>query len=513
MTTFAQSLAATDPDVDLMEAYLAGLLGIYQNPKLDNHGTSWLMHEDEAGHEMLAERILTALNDGGYSYAYLTVENNPITHTGQAVDPELVLTVTDNDGYEEYDEEEYPELFSNVKYYKVESNGDLTPVDAVVDAGNYRAFVTFSSDDVMYTFDAGMLLEWILGYSLPISPDTSYHATKVVSADFEVKGSTPAPIGGGGGSVNYKLILADATNGKLEFTDFKNRTQLEVAAGTQVKLTATPAANYKVDKVTYTTKNNSTPVELTANADGTYTIKMPSADTTVTATFKPQNENDPSVGRLTIANYTKGYLDCDKGENCLLKQFRDLDPNEWYHDGIHFCLENKIMQGFGTPDFLPNVETTRAQVVTTLWNIAGHPIAKSSITFSDVKSGQWFYDAIMWAAANGIVDGYGDGTFGPNDFITHEQIAKIFYGYAKFYGYDVSETTDITGMDGYDKVSVWARPFVAWGVATGLCCGKDGNTSIIAAPEEATRAELASTILNFCTLIAAKDAAAAEAKK
>jgi hypothetical protein len=278
---------------------------------------------------------------------------------------------------------------------------------------------------------------------------------------------------------------------------------IEIKENTTYTIEVKPAENYKIEKVTYTTAPNyNNPVEVTATSEGIYKITTTNAAVEVSATFTAENKNDPNVGKETISKYKKGYLECKHDDNCLLKSFEDLDPNAWYHDGVHFCLENGIMQGFGTPYFLPNQITTRAQVVTVLWNIAGHPIATSSLSFTDVQPGDWYYDAVMWAAANGLVNGYGDGKFGPNDPITHEQLAKIFYGYAKFYGYDVSATTDITGMPGYEYLSPWAIPYVQWGVASGLCCGKDGNASLIAATQQVTRAELAATLLNFCTKIA-----------
>ena len=314
--------------------------------------------------------------------------------------------------------------------------------------------------------------------------------------------------------VNEDGTLAATTNGTIGFevpTGLKGRSTANgeitetIDRGTGITLVVKPADNYVVDKVSY--KNANVSGDFTVEADGSIYFNMFNAATTVTATFKPKNDNDPSVGRLTISKYTNGYLTCSKGYGCLLNLFTDLDPTAWYHDGIHYCLENGIMQGFGTDEFLPFDVTTRAQVVTVLWNIAGHPIANNGTVFSDVKFTDWYYDAVMWAAANGIVDGYGDGKFGPNDKITHEQIAKIFYGYAKFYGYDVSDYMDISNLPGANKVSAWAVPYVSWAVAAGLCCGKDGDLSVIAAPEFATRAELAATILNFCTRIALKPVA------
>ncbi|MBE6997694.1 MAG: S-layer homology domain-containing protein [Ruminococcaceae bacterium] len=255
--------------------------------------------------------------------------------------------------------------------------------------------------------------------------------------------------------------------------------------------------------VAYTTATNTTPVEIAADTNGLYSFTMPKGNVTVTATFVPENDNDPSVGKGIISGYSTGYQGCT-GYNCVLLKFSDLDPAAWYHDGIHFCLENGIMQGFGNDKFQPLGLTTRAQVVTTLWNIAGHPISASPITFKDVNPDDWFYDAIMWAAGNGIVNGYGDGTFGPNDMVTREQIAKIFYGYAQFYGFDVSATSDLAGYEGVDEISAWALPYVKWAVGAGVCCGAEGNHKVLAPTQNAGRAELATMILNFCMNVARK---------
>jgi hypothetical protein len=345
-------------------------------------------------------------------------------------------------------------------------------------------------------------------YTAKITVDSA-----TASVDYSISGGGSGPViptgGGTGGGSGLTMTLLDTVNGTINFQGKEVAVrEKSISNGDVVKLEVKPAANYQIDKVTYTfAPKYDTSLDATLVSEGLYQIVVQNASIKVTATFKPINDNDPSVGRLTISNYTNGYKTCPKDFSCLLTKFTDLDPTAWYHDGIHYCLENGIMQGFGTPEFLPFQETTRAQVVTTLWNIAGHPIATSGVVFTDVNYGDWFYDAIMWAAANGIVDGYGDGTFGPNDLITHEQIAKIFYGYAVFYGFDVSAYTDIRNLPGADKVSAWAIPYVSWAVGAGLCCGKDGDLSVIAAPENATRAELATTLLNFCTKVAIKPAA------
>ena len=587
-TTFAQSVAAAY-GLDLMDVYLAGLLGIGDEElkmAVSGNGFSWLMHEDYAGHEYIMNQILDTVDYNGdlfgifYADLALAEDQEPLVYTGEPLTPHFVLTIDSELGPDVYTEDDG--YFSAPEIYKVETvdednellmaaayadNEILVPVEEVIDAGLYRAFVTFEDDlndsivktvsvdftvapapvtvtwtDIgPFTFDSNphapketvTVDEGVPApeYTVEIEGDKAENGKAIQVGDYTARvvladpdnyvfnlgtavtqaftissGSTPSG-GGGGGSVTYKLTLADTVNGTIDFVAAgqKGQKSINVEPRTSVKVEVKPAAHYVIDKVTYTTQANSTPTALYINADGYYVVDMPSSNTTVTATFKPENDNDASIGRANIAKFVKNYLNCNKDANCLLTKFRDLVPKEWYHDGIHFCLENAIMQGFGTPDFLPDGITTRAQVVTTLWNIAGHPIKQSSVTFRDVKSDDWFYEAIMWAAGNGIVVGYGDGSFGPNDAITHEQMAKIFYGYAKFLGYDVSAKADISKMDGANKVTDWAVPFVEWAVGAGICCGKDGNTtSVAAAPLEATRAELAAFILDFCVKVSVK---------
>lgn len=112
----------------------------------------------------------------------------------------------------------------------------------------------------------------------------------------------------------------------------------------------------------------------------------------------------------------------------------------------------------------------------------------------------WFADAVNWAAANNIVTGYGDGTFGPDNNITREQMAAILYRYAQFKGYDVSAKGDLTAFTDGDNVSEWATDALAWCVGAKLINGRDNGT--VDATGTATRAEIAQIFMNFCENIA-----------
>ena len=158
-----------------------------------------------------------------------------------------------------------------------------------------------------------------------------------------------------------------------------------------------------------------------------------------------------------------------------------------------------MMDGIGNNLFSPNGTTTRAMIVTILHRLENQPASGSS-TFTDVPANQWYTNAVAWAAANGIVDGYGDGRFGPNDTITREQMAAILYRYAQFKGYDVSNTGNLSGYTDAAQVSEWARTAMGWANAQGLITG---NTATTLNPTgSATRAEVATILMRFVENVA-----------
>ena len=138
-------------------------------------------------------------------------------------------------------------------------------------------------------------------------------------------------------------------------------------------------------------------------------------------------------------------------------------------------------------------------IVTILYRLENQPAAGSA-NFTDVPAGQWYTSPIAWAAANGIVGGYGDGRFGPNDTITREQMAAILYRYAQFKGYDVSNTGDLSRYADASQVSDWARTAIGWANAQGLITG---NTATTLNPTgSATRAEVATILMRFVENVA-----------
>ena len=174
----------------------------------------------------------------------------------------------------------------------------------------------------------------------------------------------------------------------------------------------------------------------------------------------------------------------------------DSKPTDWYNDCVIYVSKEGIMSGTSKNEFSPNKSTTRAMIVTILYRMERSPKAASGREFSDVAAGSWYHDAVKWAAANGIVTGYSDGTFVPNADITREQMAAILYRYCKYKGCDVSASADISAFTDAVNVSGYASESIKWANAAGLINGMGGGR--LAPKGTATRAQTAAIIYRLC---------------
>lgn len=199
-----------------------------------------------------------------------------------------------------------------------------------------------------------------------------------------------------------------------------------------------------------------------------------------------------AVTSITLNRNTTVYAKWDKQNTPSVKNpFTDVKPGDWFYDDVMFVYEKKLMMGTSSTLFSPNEAATRAMLATILWRMDGSPAPKSSAGYSDVPTGQWYSDAIAWATEKGIFEGYGNGTFGPNDPITREQLAAIFYRYASHKGYDMSAVGSLEQFSDKDKASSWALDALKWAIGSGLMNGK-GNT--LDPTGTATRAEIAAML-------------------
>ena len=175
--------------------------------------------------------------------------------------------------------------------------------------------------------------------------------------------------------------------------------------------------------------------------------------------------------------------------------FRDVNKTDWFYNEVKYVYERDLMTGISPTAFSPNETATRGMAVTILWNLDGRPAAAEKC-FTDVAAGQYYTDAVMWAAANQIIDGYGDGKFGPHDSITREQLVVILYRYARHKAYDVTAAADLSLFSDCGMVSGYAVNAMAWSKAHGLITGVTATT--LSPQEHATRAQIAAILMRFC---------------
>ena len=270
--------------------------------------------------------------------------------------------------------------------------------------------------------------------------------------------------GGGGGVTTYSVTLpTDVANGELSVSP-KN-----AAKNTTVTLTITPDEGYELATLTVTDKNGKT-VELTKKSDTQYTFKMPASNVSIKATFAPV-ETPPAT-----------------------LPFTDVDGH-WALDAITYVYENGMMNGTSPTTFSPESQLTRGMIVTILYRLEDEP-AVSDSTFSDVDGDMYYADPIAWAADNGIVTGFPDGTFGPETSITREQLATILYRYADYLDCDMTPAADLSGYTDAGTISSYAQQAMAWANAEGLITGVTETT--LKPTGTATRAQVATILMRFC---------------
>ena len=278
------------------------------------------------------------------------------------------------------------------------------------------------------------------------------------------------------GKNNYPVNIKNSTNGTVSVA----KTDEYANPGETIVVTVTPDAGYKLDKLTV-----SGGVDVTDNEDGTYSFTMPASAVTITATFvedpdyvEPTPEPEPTPDPTPSMPFT------------------DVNAGDWFYDVVQYAYDNGLMTGTSATTFEPNTSTTRGMIVAVLNRLEGGPTAEAA-GFTDVNAGDWYADAVNWAASVGIVNGFEDNTFRANDPITREQMAAILYNYADYKGYDVSERADLSGYADADSISGWALDTLEWANAEGLITGMSADT--IAPQGQATRAQVAAMFQRFLT--------------
>ena len=262
---------------------------------------------------------------------------------------------------------------------------------------------------------------------------------------------------------NYRIDVTTTEGGTVD------KDPAAAKAGETVTLTPAPEEGYEVGEVIVTDRFGDT-VDVTANPDGTYTFTMPSGQVKVEVTFV-ESQPEPLP-------------------------FTDVAETDWFHDAVRYVYDNGLMDGVGDGQFAPNATTNRAMVVTILYRLAGEPAVSGDAAFTDVESGLWYSNAVLWAAQNGIVNGISETEFAPSGDLTREQLATVLYRYAESMGYDVSASVDLSGFPDAGDIQSYATQALSWAVAEGLLQGFEDDS--LQPGGTATRAQIATILMRFC---------------
>ena len=263
------------------------------------------------------------------------------------------------------------------------------------------------------------------------------------------------------GATSYTISVGNVENGTVTVSP------RNAGAGSTVTVTVNPAEGYKLNGLQVINASGS-PIILTDAGNGRYTFTMPNENVTVQATFAEETVSLP---------------------------FADVQSSDWYYDSVRYVYDAGMMNGTEANMFSPDLNTTRAMIVTMLHRLENEPSVNSDSRFEDVLDGQYYSDAVAWAVQNDIVEGYSEAEFGPNDAVTREQLVAILYRYAVSCEYDVSATIELSGYEDADIVSDYAKVAMQWAVGTGIIKGIE-NT--LAPQENATCAQVATMLMRFC---------------
>ena len=314
--------------------------------------------------------------------------------------------------------------------------------------------------------------------TLTATPDSGYHFERweVVSGGVTIENNAftmPAqPVTvkaifdrNSSGSSSYTITTPDAEHGTVAASPSR------ASSGTTVTITVTPDEGYELGELIVTDANGDE-VDLTRESATKYTFEMPRSRVTVAA---------------ASAEIAPEPL-----------PFGDVDDGDWFADAVRFVYENGMMNGTGDTTFAPDLTTSRSMIVTILYRLEGEPVVDDAMDFTDVAGDAWYTDAVLWAAGEGIVGGYGDGLFGSDDPVTREQLAAILYRYAVYKGYDVSigEDTNLLSYTDIADLSEYAIPAMQWACGAGIVNGTSEST--LTPQGEATRAQVAVMLERFC---------------
>lgn len=297
-----------------------------------------------------------------------------------------------------------------------------------------------------------------------------------------------------------KIVTNKRTGTVTETTTAKDGTKTVVETTKDGTVTTT-VTDRKGGKVTVVTKDEITTITLSGGkAQAVVELPVQVRPGTVAVIVKP----DGSEEILKTSVPTKEGIKLLVGQNAAIrfkdnaKTFRDIPADYWAKDAIDFVSARGIFKGTSEVTFAPTMKVDRAMMATLLFRLA-EGTAQGKSPFADVAEDTWYTDAVIWANANGIVTGYDSSTFAPTDPVTREQMAVMFYRYAKLLKMDTAAEGDISKYTDMAASSDWAVEAMAWCVGTGLMNGTSDTT--LSPGESTSRAEVATMLMRIVELM------------
>ena len=193
--------------------------------------------------------------------------------------------------------------------------------------------------------------------------------------------------------------------------------------------------------------------------------------------------------------YYEGTFVLTEQEDIPEASFIDVMASDWYYNAVNYCVAKGLVSGIGNNRFGPGLSVTRAQVAQILYALEGKPAVEKEGNFPDVPSGKWYSDAVNWAANSSVMSGYTTGSFLPNAGITRQQFMATIYKYVKLKNYDATRSGDISGFMDVTDVTAYAVPAMQWAVGHHVMSGTEDHKLM---PKAATtRAEMAVILASF----------------
>ena len=325
---------------------------------------------------------------------------------------------------------------------------------------DYKDSVSFKvkpyySDDVVSVSVVGKRTGWT--YSCDYSSYSGWYTFTMPKEDVTINVDFRSGV--------HKVYVDKVTDGKLTVSDDWAK------YGQIVYITAVPDYGCTLSSLSVRTATGDSVHVYNAQKADTYYFYMPDQYVSVSAVF---------TGKYTSL------------------PFNDVSYGDWYYDAVQFVYSKGIMDGVDYYKFAPNGTITRGMILTMLWRMAGEPFEMPVTSFTDVEIGRYYTTAVAWACRNGIADGMGESTFGPNDAITREELVTLLYRYAQYFGHSCIGTS-IEGFADAGSVSSYAYNAMCWAYKAGVVTGTTGSR--LNPQGTASRAEAAQMIMSFYSFL------------